>query len=185
MPTTIELSAQVVPGADYQGYFQGRFLPTAPGNYEIQLQVPGTPEIIYWRLVVKESNPELDNTRPDFAQLRQTASDAALVYSRMTEDARARLKAELQRTNRSMVRDTGEEKDALRLFFDLKSAELIPTCIVSDRKTQRSRGPVRDIWDEGMTFGNTDAPLKLSTALLVVVGLLSLEWLTRKLLKLA
>jgi amino acid transporter len=47
----------------------------------------------------------------------------------------------------------------------------------------RNRGPVKDLWDLGFSVG--DPPLTVSYALIAIVGLLSLEWLTRKLLKLA
>jgi hypothetical protein len=49
----------------------------------------------------------------------------------------------------------------------------------------RNRGPVKDVWDEGLEVGSNDPPWKVSTALLLIIGLLSIEWLTRKLLKLA
>ena len=101
-------------------------------------------------------------------------------------EARGRLKQVLERTNKLPAPDTVEDKDAAaRLYFDLNTAEIIPDCMITDRKTQRNRGPVRDIWDEGVVVREGDPPWKLSYTLLVVIGLLSVEWLTRKLLKLA
>ena len=63
-------------------------------------------------------------------------------------------------------------------------------------RPQEIRGPVKDLWDNGFnvpwfSWANglrmywPDPPLRLSYVLLTVVGLLSIEWLTRKLLKLA
>ena len=135
----------------------------------------------------------------------------------------------------------------MRLFFDLKTAHLIPEYLVTDSKTQLSRGRIEDLWSDGPTFGSLSShilaytvssilfltgfglsvfgivmmsrgsagsglatlllggalafalggvmlflfphlPLKsmtISAVLFIVVGLLSAEWLTRKLLKLA
>ena len=56
-------------------------------------------------------------------------------------------------------------------------------------REQRSRGPVHDMWDDGyITVKEADPPhqpVKLITVMSVIVTLLSIEWLTRKLLKLA
>lgn len=169
---------------DAGGWFEGRFLATTPGNYEVEIDVPGG-EALTRKFVVKETNPELDNTRPDFAQLRRTATDAAPVLARVDDQAKARLRAELERTNKTLPREPGEDRAGLRLYFDLKGAALIPECMVAERKTQRSRGPVHDLWDEGPVVRAGDPPRKLSLALLLVVGLLCTEWLIRKLLKLA
>jgi hypothetical protein len=75
-----------------------------------------------------------------------------------------------------------------RLYFDLKNAHLIPACMRRDVKTDRSRGPIKDQWDEGVTLVNRSppqTPIKVSYVLLAAVGLLSMEWLIRKLLRLA
>ena len=56
--------------------------------------------------------------------------------------------------------------------------------MVTESKTQRSRGPVKDLWDQGFTISENPA-LRMATVLIVVTLLLSGEWLTRKLLKLA
>jgi uncharacterized protein (UPF0218 family) len=129
----------------------------------------------------------MDNTMPDFGQMRQLASKATDVLARLPDnEMRSRLKQVLERTNKLPARDTVEDKDAAsRLYFDLNTAEIIPDCMITDRKTQRNRGPVRDIWDEGVVVRDSNPPWKLSYTLLVVIGLLSIEWLTRKLLKLA
>lgn len=187
----VDLLPKPTPGNEWEGWFAGRFLVTAPGSYEISLPVPGTSDTLTNKFTVKESNPELDNTKPDFPQLRQIASKLEEeetregrpmkfgVFHRLNnDDLRAKLKAELERTNAGMAKE-GD----LRLYFDLKGAALIPDCMNTEQRVQRSRGPVKDLWDQGIEFG--DAPLKLSYALLGIVFLLSAEWLTRKLLKLA
>ena len=68
------------------------------------------------------------------------------------------------------------------------AAALIPDCMIQVQKNERSRGPVQDLWDDGLTLVAAeppDQPVKVSYILLTVVGLLSLEWLCRKLLLLA
>ena len=76
-------------------------------------------------------------------------------------------------------------------MFDLKSAELIPECMVTRQNVSRNRGPVEDLWDGGWTMWTENAgsaneqPVKFSYVLAAVVALLSIEWLTRKLLRLA
>ena len=63
---------------------------------------------------------------------------------------------------------------------------LIPECMKQDERHAQNRGPVTDLWDKGVTLSTgTRPPLTISYVLLVVVGLLSAEWLTRKLLRLA
>jgi hypothetical protein len=55
-------------------------------------------------------------------------------------------------------------------------------------QTLRNRGPIQDLWDDGFVVRDRQAPyepIRISHVLLAAVGLLSLEWLTRKLLRLA
>jgi hypothetical protein len=186
-PNKFELRPKAGQGAESTGWFEGRFLVMAAGNYELQLQIPGTADILTRKFEVKDANPELDNSMPDFPFLRDLASkaDDGVMARINNEDGKARLRAVLERTNKMPVKDTVEEKESLKLYFDLKAAEMIPDCMVTDSKTARTRGPVKDVWDSGFTLESWDPPLKVSTLLLVIVGLLSIEWLTRKLLKLA
>jgi hypothetical protein len=183
-PNTFELTAKPGQGAEATGWFAGRFLVMAPGTYELRLPIPGTGDVLSKRFTVKEANPELDNTAPDFGLLRQMASDATAVLSRVGDEARAKIKRVLEAAAKAPARE-GEGQEPLRLAFDLQSAEVIPDCMVTDRKTLRNRGPVKDVWDEGFEVGSGEPPWKVSFALLGAVGLLSVEWLTRKLLKLA
>lgn len=184
----LELQARGSQAGDWGGYFTGRFLPTAAGNYEMRLPVPGTLDVLTRKVIVRESNPESDNLQPDFGQLRRVASDASDVLARIGEAIGARVRAELERTNRLTASEKSgpgdDDRDKPRLFFDLKSATLIPECMVTASKTQKSRGRVRDWWDQGFLIRD-DPRMKISYALLAVVGLLSLEWLIRKLLRLA
>src|SRR5262249_35146012 len=105
-PNTFEMSAKPGQGAESTGWFAGRFLVMSPGTYELKLAIPGTADVLTKKFVVKESNPELDNTMPDFGTLRQLASDATLVLTRITsEDARAKVKKVLEATNKIPVKE--------------------------------------------------------------------------------
>jgi hypothetical protein len=200
----LRLPVNMVPrSASRDGWFTGRFQVRVPGDYEMQLKVPDTGDTETRKFTVKEANPELDDTRPDHDRMYRLASEADEVFLRMAEADRRALKKKLQRPakvdgeagaeadkERAAIRD-----DKQRLYFDLKNAELIPTCMVPDPQKQTSRGPVNDLWDDGVIIWNYDppsdpgkpaeAPIKVSYVLLTVVGLLSIEWLIRKLLRLA
>src|SRR5436309_954238 len=62
--------------AEATGWFEGRVLLMQPGEYRVSIQIPGGGEPLSRKFIVKESNPEMDNVRPDLGQLYQVASDA-------------------------------------------------------------------------------------------------------------
>jgi hypothetical protein len=189
------------PGAR-DGWFSARFQVKSAGDYELTLRVPRQPgmegdQSESAKFTVKESNPELDNTRPDFDLMYRLASEAEDVLRRMAEPDRNELRRRLQRPKLPAEQE-GETKreplsDKLRLYFDLGNAPLIPTCMVQDVQTTTSKGGHTDLWDDGVTVwvkapkpGETEPErVKVSYVLLLVVGLLSMEWLIRKLLRLA
>jgi hypothetical protein len=207
----VKLQAKPSQAGEWGGWFQGSFrVPVgqqAAGEYRLELQIPDTGESLTRRFLVKEANPELDDTRPDFAMLYQLASEATEVLPRIKDrqeqDDLKRALGETAARLLQRVDDKGDEparrggrpgpapakeaaaegKDVPHLFFDLSTARLIPHCLVADSKVQRSRGPVKDLWDEGFNLG--DSSTRMAVVLLVVATLLSVEWLTRKLLKLA
>ena len=148
------------------GIFQGKFRPKSPGTYEMELRSPETGDTMTQKFTVSPSNPELDDTKPDFELMGALASDTELVLSRMND-------ADAKELTRRLSKP--------RLYFDLTNADLIPSCMRQDIEKSERRGPVADQWDEGFTLWG----VKLSFVLFGVVGLLSIEWLTRKLLRLA
>src|SRR5262249_16790834 len=86
--------------------------------------------------------------------------------------------------------ESGEE--GLRLYFNLSDTEgikLIPDCMKELFDKRRTRGKINDLWDDGLIRippGEAGEWVRvLSYVLLAVVGLLSVEWLARKLLRLA
>lgn len=197
-PLKFELKAKPSQGSEWAGWFQTRFRVTEPGEYRVNLKISETGETLPRRFTVKESNPELDNTRPDFGQMYQLASDMSAVLPRLDKQGEEELRQALESTAARLLHRVDESKPAnergeqntkagkepLRLFFDLSSAKLIPKCMVTESKVQRSRGAVQDLWDQGFTLWS-DPSIQMATVLLLVTALLSIEWLTRKLLKLA
>jgi hypothetical protein len=188
---------------EWTGWFGGRFRVPAAGNYSLDLVIPESGDLLQHKFTAKESNPELDDTRPDFGQMYQLAGQITEVLPRLDRQTDTELRSVLEGTAARLLHrmeepegsagaagrpvaeaKPAETKDLLRLFFDLNSANLIPRCMMTDSKIQRSRGPIKDLWDEGFTI-SADPPVQFANVLLVIVGLLSVEWLTRKLIKLA
>jgi hypothetical protein len=169
-----------------EGWFSGRFQVRAAGDYVLTVKHPETGETLAHRFSVKEANPEMDNTRPDFQTLYELASEADDVLGRMGDAERQELKRSLQRPKMESDSQADNKNDKLRLYFDLKNAHLVPACMRPDVQTLRSRGPIEDLWDDGFVIWQREGqPITMSYVLLAVVGLLSVEWLTRKLLRLA
>ncbi len=110
------------------------------------------------------------------------------MLGRLGDAERQELKRSLTRPKIEGASQADNSSEKLRLYFDLKNAHRIPSCMRSDIQTLRSRGPIQDMWDDGFVIWNREPPyqpIKISYVLLAAVGLLSLEWLTRKLLRLA
>jgi hypothetical protein len=178
-----EFEMTAKPGvADWAGWFQTRFIAPMPGDYTFELPIPNSGDILRGKFAVKAIDPELDNARPDPAALMQLASNFKDVEDRVPQgEARDAVRSRLR-----IAASTGDAEPS-KLFFGLAGADVIPQCMTTQKKEQRNRGAYDDIWDDGPIFGRTadGKPIEVSAVLLVVVGLLSLEWLGRKLLRLA
>ena len=175
----------------WAGYFQraqlaaGDKFPT--GIWRAEVEIPGSAETLKQKFNVRQSNPELDVTRPDFNALYRMATPLTDVAGRVADPT---LSAALQRAAAA-----GPEGKRLAFKFgDDESLKLIPDCIKQDAKTIRNKGKVEDYWDRGVTLpkwatqwltGPTDRPMRIGYMLLLCGTLLTAEWLTRKLLKLA
>ena len=171
---------------NWEGYFQRVQLAAAekfpPGSWRVDVEIPSSTDTLKYKFLVRQSNPELDNTRPNLKDLYQIATPLADMPI-----SDATLSANLQKA--AMAGPDGKRL-AFR-FGDEESLKLIPETMKPDVKTARNRGAVEDYWDKGvelptfLTGWYSDKPQRLGAMLLVCVGLLSVEWLTRKLLKLA
>jgi hypothetical protein len=132
----------------------------------------------------------MDETRPDLARLLEMASDVSELHG---------LSDSLKNEFSSLPKDNGVPK----LFFKLNDDLLrkVPDCFTTKETRADNRGPMNDLWDRGIEFpqrqeeGNywqrsipsflAGKHIPVSWVMLVVIGLLSWEWLTRKLLRLA
>ena len=198
IPLTYKLVPRKVKDDNDKGKFSLRFQVKSPGDYQLELKVPETGDSVIQKFNVKESNPELDDTRPDFNQMYRLASDAEQVLARIPVEAeRLEVKRHLVPPALSAEdKDKNEKDDEFktgkpRLYFNLKDAELIPLCMKTVTDTKQVRGKYEDVWDESWTrwnfhvFGYEVHLDWLFNSLLLIVGLLSTEWLIRKLLRLA
>jgi hypothetical protein len=190
IPTEIEMKPK--PGRDPldAGKFQAKFQVRSPGEYGLEVKVESTGDTDTRTFTVVEANPELDDTRPDFERMYHMASEADAVIARMAPADAAELKKRLQKPKLAAAPGKEGQDDKTRLFFDLKNAELIPNCMVSRTDTRTTRGQIEDTWDKQaqvyVPFVGwlTIMPFAYGW-LYVAVLLFSIEWLTRKLLRLA
>jgi hypothetical protein len=164
-----------------------------PGKYQFEMEIKGTEETLRNTVIVEQPNPELDNVKPDHVRMFELASDNQLVMNRVSDDDVKKkltsLKGPIEEGSDSKARD------GVRLYFDLDTAGLIPLLLIADQETQETKGSVEEwrTWSLPRPFSDDEEwsvevfgyQCKFATFLMVVVFLLSLEWLTRKLLRLA
>lgn len=186
------------------GVFKVDYQPRRDGVHKMQVIYPDSPDNLYNHTFdVKESKPETDNVKPDLEVLWELASPAKEVLKKpdVSDETKKQLRALLKRPD-GLARKDGEAKkpdvrgdeeraagdDSMRLLFDLSNSEIIPDCLTKKVNNIRNRGKVEDMWDKGMWEVENEQGEKkalMPWVLLLGVGLLSIEWLTRKLLRLA
>jgi len=154
------------------GWYAARFQVKTPGEYNLKLTVKQTGDSVPGKFLVKESNPELDNTRPDFDQLYWLASEAKVALERIPDE---QLKNELrQRLVRPKLEknsagdEAGKDNEAPRLYFTLKNADLIPQFMTPVTLTQLNRGPLESVWDK--LDRNATLPLERARFILGIVS---------------
>lgn len=183
----------------FDGYYQTQILadakqfPPAETEYKVVVEVPAGGGTLEGKFLVTRSDPEMDNTRPDFGALVALASDYDPAFqTRLSKDTRATLANYLPK-----------EGGVSKLMFKLGDTDflkLIPESFKTEERRADNRGPMHDLWDEGIQFPDRQPESGLgkwaagfyagktfpvSWVLLVVVLLLCVEWTTRKLLRLA
>lgn len=131
----------------FDGYYTGqvladpRQLPPGDFRYQVVVDVPDSPgDTISSEFIIRKSDPELDETRPDFAFLEELASPVSLVESRIKNADTV-----------AALRGTLSDSDKAKLAFRLSEPErlgLIPECLETRFQNSRSRGPVDDLWDK-------------------------------------
>jgi hypothetical protein len=186
------------PDSGRPGWFSARFPVKKSGRYNLEVRIPGSNEKLAGRFRVEATDPERDDTRPDLGLLYRLASEAKGVQLREPQRRPEFLKALATARDAALsqekeasagARAARPEQNVDRLFFDLDSAGWIPECLDSQVVPYRTEGKTVDLWDKGWgVFADLSHPEKADGwpwALVLVVLLLSVEWLTRKLLKLA
>lgn len=181
------------------GTFTARFVVKSAGKYELDLRVPGTAEKLQADFIVKTSDPERDDTRPDHPLLHRLASPVQGVKL-LDETKRPAFLEALQETKKLMLRDAQSapggvavaltpDNEVDRLYFNLSTLLWIPECLDSNIVPFTSEGRVYDLWDKGVTvwwhLDDPDQARGPSWALILVACFLGSEWLIRKLLRLA
>ncbi|MFO0938086.1 MAG: hypothetical protein U0798_16405 [Gemmataceae bacterium] len=177
-------------GATFDGYYAGQMLadpkvfPVGDFKYRVIVDVPDSAgETIEGEFRLLRSDPELDNTRPDFAALEQMAGSLAEISGRTKNRAAV-----------DKIRGALTDESKVKLAFKLSDSDklsLIPEFMDATQKTFLNRGATTDLWDKGPTFTGppaswfSDKPQQLATWMLIAIGLLCVEWVGRKLLRLA
>ncbi len=189
-PNERTLTMEPMPRA---GRFRLPFALPLAGTYKLEAEI-GDTRSESSEFTVDAYNPEIENTQPDFDDMWYLASNTDLVMARITdENVKRKVLEKLQRPRLEgtiKVDSKGEtitDDGKARLYFTLANAHLIPLCMISDPNTTTTQGSVEDLWDAGWEFNQSSngRPLKFSYALMVASLLLSMEWLFRKLLRLA
>ena len=188
-----------VGASEFDGYYVGNITADPkkfpPGDdYFVEIDVPESSDKLQGKFTITKSDPEMDNSKPNFQAMLAMASDFDGAFQdRIPNSVKEVFKHDL-------AKDSGVQK----LFFKITDTELIkliPQCFKSDYQRFDIRGPVTDLWDRGVEFPNrkddgdfaernvpeflAGKSLPVSWVMLVVISLLCWEWLTRKLLRLA
>ena len=135
----------------FDGYYAGqvtvdpRLMPPGDFRYRVVVDVPDSPgDTLESEFLVKQSDPELDETRPDFTYLQALASPVRAVESRIASP-------ETVAALRGSAADTGQAKLSFR-ESDRERLKLIPECLEAKYQNSRNRGPVEDLWDKPLSL---------------------------------
>ena len=182
----------------FDGYYSGQItadakkFPPGDNEYFVEIDVPDSSnDKLRGKFQVVKSDPELDNTRPNLDAMRAMASDLILFQDRFPTNVK-------EEFANYLPKEGGAQKLAFRLA-ETEHVKLIPDCFESKFEQSNNKGPITDLWDKGIdlpkhkddgSFLERKLPRflagqTLSWVMVMVIGLLSWEWLTRKLLRLA
>ncbi|MBN9117742.1 MAG: VWA domain-containing protein [Planctomycetes bacterium] len=184
----------------FDGYYAGQVLldpkQFPPGDfvYRVVIDVPDSAgETLTDTFGVRRSDPEMDNTKPDFPAMLRMASEFDNDFQARVTDTKVKLEL-----GQKLPKEAGVPRLAFKIT-DTELLRLVPECMGVQKVQHQNRGPVRDVWDRGVTMPTVEpasgfvqkylvswwSGQRLSVVMLSVVFLLSLEWLARKLLRLA
>jgi hypothetical protein len=167
----------LLPDKNRPGQFAGDFRANLPGTYRIDVTIPETREVLSGKVDVVLPNLESDDPRQNVKLMTDLARDTGGRYIPLSELSAMFKESTSLVQSRQQASQKGDATEADRLTkqldevnqkLDAQLAELLPNrgeeFVVDER--------LRTLWDR-------------TWVLYLLVGLLSAEWLTRKLLKLA
>lgn len=139
-------------GTKFEGYYQGVINPDPAKmkvdgfRYRVNVIKADLPEPLTAEFILRSANPELDNTKPDLAALREMASPVK-VATDLEPDAgkRTALAARLGLTDDEVK--SGKAKLAFALD-DPTRLKVIPDLIRSRSESPQNRGIVDPLWDD-------------------------------------
>ena len=147
----------------WDGYYQAQVAPgilPAGENYRYKAVVSDFPdaggEKMDAEFIIRQSNPELDNTRPDYLALLNAASPVNDILGSIA-DRKATFKQADGSTQERPIIDllrAGQPLGKERLAYKLAEREkiaLIPECIETKQIKSRNRGAIEDLWDREVT----------------------------------
>ena len=156
-------------GAKFEGYYKGAInadLSKFPveAKYRLSVTKSDLPEPLEAEFVLKSSNPELDNIKPDFLAMANASTNLKDLLDRIADQpTRQRVSATLGGNNRAA--DEAKAKLTMKLA-ETEKLTIIPDCLKADTRNQRDRGLVDDIWDDETTPEGTPLSKLLRTELL-------------------
>jgi hypothetical protein len=189
----------------FDGYYAGQIVadpkkfPPDGSQYYAEIEVPDSAgDKLQGKFSITKSDPEMDNTKPNFDAMRAMAGDFDAAFQ---DRLPANVKEEFKKV---LPKEGGVQKLAFKLN-ESSLLTMIPEAFKPDYRREDIRGPVTDLWDRGVKipeykieaeyrrafqramvrFLNAFSGQSVSYVMLIVVGLLCWEWLTRKLLRLA
>lgn len=139
-------------GTKFEGYYQGVINPDPAKmkvdgfRYRVNVTKADLPDPLTAEFILKSANPELDNTKPDLAALREMASPVKVVLD-VEPDAgkRTALSARLG------LADDDVKAGKAKLSFALDDPtrlKVIPDLIRSRSESPQNRGIVDPLWDD-------------------------------------
>lgn len=141
-------------GTKFEGYYQGVVTPDPAKmkvdgfRYRVNVIKADLPEPLTAEFILKSANPELDNTKPDLAALREMASPVKVVLD-LEPDKKKR--DELADRLGLAQADDEVKSGKARLSFALDDPtrlKVIPDLIRSRSESPQNRGIVDPLWDD-------------------------------------
>jgi hypothetical protein len=133
-------------GKNFEGYYQGQLtadpknFPTGDFRYKVTVDVPDSPgDVLDAEFMIRKSDPELDNTRPDFASMTEMAGTLSEVLANIADPATV---TKLKGSNT----DPAKAKLSYKLG-ETDKLELIPQCFAEKYSRPRNLSGLKDIWD--------------------------------------